>query len=183
MLKLTLKAEEYYDSETNRILDVEPITISLEHSLRSISKWEQKFKKVFFDDVDKTTEETFEYIKCMIVEPVNFDPNIVYRLTDNDISSITDYINDKMTATWFNEREGSTPKKTSEKITAETIYYWMFSLNIPLEWEERHINTLLTLIRLINVKNGKQKPMSQKEIMAQNRALNAKRRAMHHSKG
>lgn len=182
MLLINLPQNELFDEETGKFHTTEKVELELEHSLSAISKWESKYHKPFYSKGDKSAEETFDYIKCMIVSPSNADFNVVYRLTEKDILAISDYINEKMTATWFTENVTS-GKNSSEVITAEIIYYWMISLGIDSSWERRHINQLLTLIRVFNNKNGKQKPMSIKSIMEQNRAINQARRAKLNSKG
>ena len=85
-----------------------------------------------------------------------------------------------MTATTFRKDNS---KHSSEIVTAELIYYWMLTLGIPYECREWHLNQLLTLIRVCNVKNGSGKKMSRREIASQNAALNAARRQRMNSKG
>ena len=86
-----------------------------------------------------------------------------------------------MTATTFKTKSHS---NSSEIITSELIYYWMIALNIPMECQRWHINRLLTLVRICNIKNDPDKrKMSRSEIMSRNSALNKARRAQFHSKG
>ena len=59
----------------------------------------------------------------------------------------------------------------------------LFRSNIPMECEEWFLNKLLTLIKVFSVKNSPQKKKSQAEIAAENRAINAQRRAKMNSKG
>ena len=77
------------------------------------------------------------------------------------------------------------PKET---ITAELVYYWMVALQIPFECQKWHLNRLLTLIRVCNIKNEEADPkkkskMKPRELMSRNAALNAQRRAKLNSKG
>ena len=69
---------------------------------------------------------------------------------------IMQYINDPMTATTIKDTPG---KRNNELITSELIYYWMVALEIPFECEKWHINRLLTLIKICNIKNQPAKNM------------------------
>ena len=82
-----------------------------------------------------------------------------------------------MTATKIDDGPAVGNKKINgEYITSELIYYWMIALNIPVEFEKWHIERLLTLIRVCNIKNQPEKKMSRAEIMEQHRAINEARR-------
>lgn len=87
-----------------------------------------------------------------------------------------------MTATTFFEDKKQ--KGSKETITSELIYYWMISYNIPVnECQKWHLNRLLTLIRVFNVKNNPPKKRSNREIMRHNAALNVARRNQLNSRG
>ena len=86
-----------------------------------------------------------------------------------------------MTATTF--RDDPNNKGTKEIITSELIYFWMISFGIPVEFQKWHLNRLLTLIRVFNVKNQPSKKMSTGEIMRNNAALNAARRKHLNTRG
>jgi hypothetical protein len=92
-----------------------------------------------------------------------------------------EYINAPMTATYFSEDTHRQSRK--EVITSELIYYWMIALNIPFNCEKWHLNRLLTLIRVCNIKNEPPKKMSKRAIMSRNTALNEARRKQFGSKG
>lgn len=47
MLKITIEGSEFYNEQTEEFVTTDPITLNLEHSLLSISKWESKWKKPF----------------------------------------------------------------------------------------------------------------------------------------
>ena len=147
--------------------------VRLEHSLVSLSKWESKWKKPFISNEKMTEEETIDYIKCMTITQ-NVPDEAYDNITDEIIEEVTEYINDSMTATWFSkERQGG---RSGEVVTSEIIYYWMYSLGIPSEWEKRHLNRLLTLIKVFNIKNTPPKKMSRKEIASKYSSVNQARR-------
>lgn len=180
MLKITIPGEELWDEKEEVFIYKEDITLQLEHSLVSVSKWEAKWHKPFLGDEEKTIEETIDYIRCMTLTQ-NVDP-LVYHSIDGDlIQKVKDYISDSMTATWFSNTDKNQPRH--EIITSEIIYYWMITLNIPFECQKWHLNRLLTLIRVCNVKNAPPKKLSRREIMERNAAINAARRKTLNSKG
>lgn len=184
MLQLTITIiPEQWDEIKEEFISAVCRTIQLEHSLVSLSKWESKWHKPFLSKVEKTAEETEDYIKCMTITQ-NVDPEIYKHLSSENIRSVNEYIKDPMTATWFSE-DKTKPKgrNSGEQVTAEIIYYWMVTLNIPLECQKWHLNRLLTLIRVCNIKNQPPKKMSKKEVMARQAALNAARRKQFNSKG
>ena len=179
MLKITVPAMEYYDEVNNEFLEFKEQVLQLEHSLVSISKWEAKWHRPFLDGKDKTLEQVIDYVRCMtITQNVNLD--VYTRLTEGNLKDINDYIENPMTATTFSDIN-QTPSR--EIITSEIIYYWMVAFNIPFECQKWHLNRLLTLIKVCNVKNKPSKKMSRQEIMNRNRALNAARKKQLNTKG
>ena len=180
MLEIDVPARELYDETTDQFIPIAATTLKLEHSLVSISKWESKWCKPFLGREEKTTEETIDYIRCMTLTQ-NVNPNVYRALTNDNINKIHNYINAQMTATTF--RENPNAPKSREIITSELVYYWMITFGIPVEFQKWHFNRLLTLIRVFNIKNKPPKKMSQREIMANNTALNNARRKAMHTKG
>lgn len=172
MLTITIKSVELYDEKTSKFFWSKEQTLVLEHSLVSLSKWESTWCKPFLSRKNLTREETIDYIKCMTITQ-GVDPN-VYEFIDQDfIEKVSAYIDRPMTATTFKQEKGQV---NTEVITSELIYYWMIAFQIPYTYEKWHLNRLLTLIKVCNVKNGKsKKKLSSKEIAARNRELNAAR--------
>lgn len=185
MLELTIKPREFYDERTNKMITTKETVLRLEHSLISISKWEEKWHKAFLGKNEKTAEETIDYVRCMTLTQ-NVDPNVYYALDENDFKAISEYITDSHTATWFNEDQ-KRGRSNRETVTSELIYCWMVQLNIPPDpYQKWHLNRLMTLIRVINIKNTPPKKMTKSEAAraARNRdALNNARRARMGSNG
>ena len=181
MLRLVIPATEMYDEVKGEFVYAKEQTLQLEHSLVSLSKWESKWHKSFLDTKELTSDESTDYIKCMTLTQ-NVDPEVYNRITQENVNAIMDYINDSMTATTF-PPDHNAKKGGREIVTAELIYYWMIALNIPVEFQKWHLNKLITLIRVCNVKNQPDKKMSKREIMSRNAALNAARRKQLNSKG
>lgn len=179
MLKLIIPSVELYDEVKEEFVTSKEHVLQLEHSLVSLSKWESKWQKPFLSKEDKTFEETIDYIQCMTLTQ-NVDPNVYKLVTQENRLQVFDYIEVPMTATVF------TPDKNTinrEIVTAEIIYYWMIAMNIPFECQKWHLNRLLTLINVCNIKNQPQKKMSKKELLNRNRALNDARRKSLNTKG
>lgn len=173
MLKITVPGEELFDDEKQEFIRREGFDLELEHSLVSLSKWESILEKPFLAPGDKTDEETFIYVECMITTPI-FPPDICSRLSDENLEQINQYVGSKQTATWFRETPGG---KGNEVITAEVIYYWLTVFKIPFECENWHLNRLFTLIKVCNLKQQPPQKMSRSALAARNRELNAMRRA------
>lgn len=180
MLKVRVPGGEMWDEKGQTFVSTKPQTLTLEHSLVSLSKWESKWHKPFLAKGEKTVEETLDYIRCMTLTQ-NVDPNVYLFITTDNIKAINEYIEDTMTATWFSD--DNKKGQSREVVTAELIYYWMIALNIPFECQKWHLNRLLTLIKVCNVKNMPPKKMGKKALMNRNTALNAARRANLHTKG
>lgn len=179
MLRITIPAAEQWDERKQEFISTKECSIQLEHSLVSLSKWESKWNKPFLGKDNKTEEEIIDYVRCMTITQ-NVDPNVYYAMSNDNIKAIRNYIDEPMTATTIKEMDSKTNR---EIITSELIYYWMIALNIPFECQKWHLNRLLTLIRVCNIKNQPPKKMKQSEIMRQNAALNAARKKQLNSRG
>lgn len=179
MLNITIPKIELFDERTSEFITFKEEHLQMEHSLVSISKWEAKWNKPFLSSSEKTVEEILDYIRCMTISK-DVSPEVLERLTEQNIMVINDYINAPMTATTFND---ANQKGSREIVTSEVIYYWMITLNIPFECQYWHLNRLLTLVKVCNVKNSPPKKMSKQEILEQNRRLNAERRKQMNTRG
>lgn len=182
MLELVIPDREIFDEESGKIVSINGITLKLEHSLVSLSKWESKWNKPFLSNENKTTEETKDYIRFMTITQ-NVDPMVYECLDINAINKVNEYISSSMTATTFSDNTQGGARSSREIITAEIIYYWMITFNIPVEFQKWHLNRLLTLIKVCSIKNNPGKKMSPNEIRSRNTALNAARRKALNTRG
>ena len=180
MLQITVPASEWFNEATNEFINYKEQTLQLEHSLVSLSKWESKWCKPFFSKKEKSLEETLDYIRCMTLTK-NVDESVYSRLTRDNIEAINKYIEAPMTATYISQsRNGGV---NNETVTSELIYYWMISLQIPFECQKWHLNRLLKLVQVCNVKNSPPKKMSKRERASSYASLNAARRQRMNTRG
>lgn len=188
MLELKIESQEFFNETISEFIELPAVTLKLEHSLLSISKWESRNHKRFIENTknkksNKTVEEMRDYIRCMTL---NHDvPDIIYScLTAEHFDRINEYIGDSMSATTFVDNSNQNgPKKSNEAVSSELVYYWMTVFNIPFECEKWHFNRLMTLIQICSIKNKPSKKMSKGSVMKQNAALNAARRKATNTRG
>lgn len=179
MLNITIPEREFYDETNEEFITLKEQKLQMEHSLISLSKWESKWHKPFLDDrTSKTREESMDYFKCMTLTQ-NVDPLTFATMPSECVDQINAYIENQMTATWFNENNQS---KSREIQTSEILYYYMIKLGIPFECQKWHLNRLITLIRVCSLRDNPQK-MSKEETMRTNRELNEARKKQHNTKG
>lgn len=167
-----------FDETTSTFKTQGDVVLELEHSLVSVSKWESVFEKPFLGDSDKTPEEIYFYIKSMVLTP-EVPEEVFHRLTEENIEAINTYINARRSATWFSN-DGP---KGREVITSELIYYWLSALNLPFSCETWHLNRLLTLIRIADLKSSRPRKMSRSEAAQRQRQLNEQRKAQFKTRG
>ncbi len=181
MLEIIIEAKEFYNQQQNRFVTTQPCTLTLEHSLISLAKWESKWHIPYLSDVEKTAEQELDYIRCMIIGNTP-NEDILKALSVDNVLEIKVYIDDPMTATVFSKNQKQ-KKMKREVITAEVIYSRMFENNIPIECQKWHLNRLLTLIRVCDLNSSPKQKMTKKETSAYYAAQNAARRAKYNSRG
>lgn len=173
MLRITLPKIEVWDETEDKFVATHPaITIDLEHSLVSVSKWESEFEIAFLGKAVKTDHQVEKYVEHMLLTPVD-DTSRLRDLPAEIVTQIRDYISKENTATRLPpvpQGEGS-----RETVTSDLIYYWMIALQIPWEAQNWHLKRLMTLIELTQRKNGASK-VNQKDAAAQRKLLNQQRR-------
>ena len=173
VLDLYVPGKEFWNSELQEFIYTKDITLHLKHSLVSLTRWEQHYKRRFLDDGPKNEEEYKFYIQCMTLNK-DVDPLIYTVLQEDDIKKVTDYLHDSMTATTLPKQNNN--RSNSEKLSSELIYYYMSALNIPFECEKWFLNNLIILISIASIKNNPQEKKS-KPSWSSIRALNAARNA------
>lgn len=179
-LSIVIPGKDLYDEKTNTFVSTKETHVVLEHSLLSISKWEAKWHKPYLTREPKTTEENTDYLRCMCLTQ-GIDPKVFYGLDQKTAKIIGDYIADPMTATTIKQKD---KRPSREIITNEIIYFWMADLGIPFDpCQKWHFNHLMTLIQVSFAKQGPEKKMSRKEMLAQRSMLNAQRKAKYRTHG
>jgi hypothetical protein len=176
MLEIDVAIDESFDESKNKFVVTRSFTVNLQHSLVTASKWESLWKEPFLGKKDKTAQQTLSYVNIMIIND-ELPSGVFKKLIDNHLHEIENYIADPMTATKLYNDPNTLPSR--ETITTELIYYWMISLNIPVQFELWHLNRLITLIRTVNLKNSPKRKMSAKE----RRDLNKARLAKYNTRG
>ena len=190
MFEITIPGEELWDARRAEFTSTKAVTLRLEYSLVSLSKWESKWHIPFFDDsMEKTPEQMQDFVRCMTVTQ-GVDPTVYARLTVENLNAIYRYMEDPMTATWFagegrpgeKNQNGTTkrrarrrPPGTGKVLTSEVLYSRMFQAGVPIECERWHLNRLMTLIRVCQEEQAPPRKMSRKDALRQRRELNAAR--------
>lgn len=185
MLKIELQGGEFWDNDRNIFVTTKPRTLRLEHSLISLTKWEQHYKRRYLSEKNgpKTSEEIAYYFYCMSLDS-NVDLWVFQNLPMGVVKEILDYVHDPMTASEVHD-SGPTKRRPGrqEELSSELIYCYMFELGIPKECEKWHLNNLLMLIRIMSVKNAAPEKMSKDQAIKNYAALNKANRARLHTKG
>lgn len=164
--------QDLWDDTRGEFIPIgEDTTLTLEHSLVSLSKWESRWHKPFLSPEEKTKEEMYDYFRCMILNE-KFDDNIVYAFTPADIKKVENYMEESQTATTFPEEKSKEPQ-SNELMTSELIYYYLGQMQCPfIPTESWHLSRILTLIRVASFKNKPEKKLGKKEALQQCEDIN-----------
>lgn len=177
MIRIEIPKTTFLIGETDKVHTVEQTVISMEHSLRSLKEWESRWKIPFLWKNEKTAIQMLDYLRCMtLTEEV--DPYAYQVIPKKEMERISRYIRDPMSATKIKDNGLiGAQKNSNEMVTAETIYYWMITLNIPVEFQDWHLEQLLTLIKLTSIKNDpKKRKMTEREVIAKYAEMNERNR-------
>lgn len=177
MLQLDIDSREFFNDDTQEFVTLPGYHLDLEHSLASVFEWEGIWKKPFLEENRVfSPDELKSYIRCMTIGNRNHEYSLIGGA---DLKKIQNYIDASNTATFFANRKNDPKPIKKEVITAELIYYWMVEYAIPFECQYWHLSRLFALIRICGIKQSSSNTMSDKEILKQNAAINAARRASH----
>ena len=180
MLTITLPRTELFDNKKQEFVYIDGKTIQMEHSLVSLSKWESRWNIPFISEEPRAEIQKIDYYICMTITQ-NVTPMDFRALTPELQSKIEAYIAAPMTATIL----PPPPKRTGKRevVTSEKIYAAMIANKIPFECQKWHLNKLIALIKVCDIKNQPPKKLSRKETLSRNAALNASRRHSLNTKG
>lgn len=181
MITINLGQLEYYNSAENEFIYEQGGVVRFEYSLKVLYEWEGVWKKPFLkDQAGLTNEEVIDFYLRMALDPIDKK-----FMTRDVMETLSEYVRDPQTATTFTDHvNGQNANKTSSKtFTSEELYAMMIASNIPLEFENRNLNRLITILRIVSTKNSPPKKMSKNDIYKQNATLNAQRKAKLKSKG
>lgn len=178
LIVIDLGTIEYYDDETNEFIYENGGLVRFEYSLKALYDWEAEWKKPFLKG-NLTNVELKDFYLKMALDPIDDK-----FLTDEVSTKLSEYIADPNTATSFSSGQNGDKAPTKAKIyTSEELYALMFMERIPIDFEHRNLNRLLTILRIISNYREPPKKMSKQDIYRQNAELNKMRREQMNTKG
>jgi hypothetical protein len=123
------------------------VVLRFEHSLLSLSKWEEIHQKPFLHRTERTGEEMIDYFGCMLTSPEH-DPTMVFGLSPDQFEQLTSYVNSERTASTVDPDPKA--KKGGQIVTSELIYSWLVGLEIPFQpTESWHLSRTMMLIQMV----------------------------------
>lgn len=179
MLTIQFNEVEYYDDETEEFRSYPQKIVSFEFSLKSIYEWEAKYEIPFLSSGLNAT--AFEMLDFYLMMTKDKSLSIEY-LTEPFAEVLWNYIQESTSATTFSQN-GNKMKGSGKVYTSEELYALMFLNGIPIDFEDRNLNRLLIILRIISIYSSPPEKMSQQDILAQNTRLNAERKAKYNTEG
>lgn len=177
MIRIDLGVIEYFDDSKKKFVYKNGGFVEFEYSLKAIYEWEGIWKKPFINK-EHSNDEILHFYKLMADR--DFDDEF---LTIEITNMLSKYIGESHTATTFSNQEVQNGSRSSKILTSEEIYAMMFDAGIPLEFENRNLNRLMVMLKVISNRNNPPKKMSKQDILKQNSELNRQRREMLKTKG
>lgn len=179
MITIQFEPVEYYDDDTNTFQNTDAKTVDFEYSLIALARWEAKWKIPFLSSRFTGTDvRLLDFYLCM-----SLDRGLtVDYLTKPVCEILSSYIEDPQTATTFSNQNGNNNGST-KVYTSEQLYALMCMNGIPIEFEERNLNRLLIMLRVISVYSNPPQKMSKQDILRQNASLNEERKKKYSTRG
>lgn len=178
LITLELGRLEFFNSKTSTFEYEDGGMVRFEYTLKVLYDWEGKWRKPFLKG-ELTERELLEFYMMMAIDPIDEK-----FMSSKVLKALAEYIKDDNTATKFTSHgTGGKPTSKAKIYTSEEIYALMIEAGIPLEFENRNLNRLLTILRVIGSHNEPPKKMNQQEIFRQNAELNRQRREKLKTKG
>lgn len=181
MISIDLGSTEYYNDAKNEFEYEEGGVVRFEYTLKVLYDWECKWRKPFLK-LELTDEEWTDFCHMMALDPCD------KKFLTNDVKKLlANYIQDQQTATTFSAplegQNGNNGPKKAKMQTAEELYALMFEAGVPIEFENRNLNRLLIILKIIGSHNNPNPKMSKQDILKQNKSLNAQRKAQMKTRG
>ena len=178
-IKVVVPEAELFDPKTEEFTEVKATTLIMEHSLISISKWEEKWCVPFIEGPnpnsrEKTDEMWLSYFQCMVINPKEVDISVIRAIPASEQRRIIAYIQKQATASSVSDR--NEPKGPSEQITSELIYCWMTMYNIPDRFDKWHLSRLIILTRICQRKNSAPEKVNKRDRSLEYAKISAQRR-------
>lgn len=179
MIKIRVNEIEVYDEQTSSFSNLPSKVFRFEHSLKAISKWEQKWCIRFLPNINNlTNEQLSDYLCCMCIDE-GFSQAY---LTSDVIGILSNYLNKKQTATTFHSQK-NTSSKGKHNYSSEEIYAHMVLANIPFECDEWNIERLFILLNAVSILSGPKKKMKTREVNELYNKINERNLKKYNSRG
>lgn len=180
MITIRINEVESFNETTNTFTTLPGGVFRFEHSLRAISKWEEKWCIRLIPNFNNlTVEQLTDYLCCMCLDN-GFTP--VY-LTKDVVNILSEYINRKHTATTFHSQKNTSSKGRTPNYSSEEIYAHMVLANIPFECDEWNIERLFTLLNAVSILGGPRKKMKAKDVNSMYNRINERNLKKYNSRG
>lgn len=157
------------------------VVLLFEHSLLSLSKWEEKFKKPWMTSAQKTSTELISYFQCMLLPPED-DPDLVYLLEPDQTDRLIEYMNEQRTAS--SVPDDGKRGVAEEIVTSELIYWWLTALRIPFQpTESWHLSRTMMLVQIAGYKQQPAKKRNPRQVMSDMLRENERRKKLLNTSG
>lgn len=179
MITIDLGEIEYFDGEQNKFVYKTGGIVRFEYSLKVLYDWEGKWRKPFLAG-KLEYKELKDFYLMMALDPIDEE-----FMTEDVMKQLSKYIEDSNTATRFSNPHGDGHSGSGKPkvYTAEELYAIMFNGNVDISFENRNLNRLFVVLKIMSSYNNPPKKMSRDDIYKQNAKLNAMRKKQMKSKG